>query len=188
VYTGLSTHLEYFEGKLLQKEVGWKHDLADSVAAAHLKLSSHYSKTNNKEGEIFNWVTVLDFSQNLELYKTLNFITKNLNKYNRSFRHEVGKGYETPQPIDDMAAPNHFSLNNMDIADMPRMQQHVQATGTWKYALVVSYLLSEQIDDKDLLAFWACHEREYPRLLQMAKDVLAVPGSGVSAEHIFLAA
>ena len=48
-----------------------------------------------------------------------------------------------------------------------------------------TYLDGKATEDTDPLAFWKRWQSEMPGLAQMAKDVLAVPVSGVGVERLF---
>jgi hypothetical protein len=166
----------------------WEHDLANSVVAVHLKLSTYYSKTYDKGGEANNWATVLDPSHKLELYKAPNFSSDKLDAYDNCSRIEVAENYTTLQPPAKTLMPKPVSPHDMDLVDMARTQQHVRARRLQEQTLVRSYLLIEQTNHKDPLALWALHEGKYSGVLQMAKDILAVPVSGIGVERISSAA
>jgi hypothetical protein len=158
------------------------------VAAAHQKLSTYYSKTYGPGGEIYNWATILDPSQKLDLYKAPNFSANNLKTYDESFRREVLKNYTVLSQTEALADTNLVDPDEIDLADFARTQQCTQARPSISHAPCDDYLDSKPTDDKDPLRFWVRHEIEYPGLSHMAKDVLAVPVSGVGVERIFSAA
>ncbi len=90
VYTALFEHLVQAEGSLLRKAEPWKVLLADSVVAAHRKLSQYYSNADGRRGKIYNLATVHDPSQRLAVYKSLNFEPRLYRQYDRDF----GQAYE----------------------------------------------------------------------------------------------
>jgi hypothetical protein len=99
----LFSHRERAEAKLVRKLMAWKRDLADSVAAAHQKLSTHYSKTYGPGREIHSRATILNRSEKLDLYNAPKFSADVLKKCDESFQREVLKNYTVPSQTEATA-------------------------------------------------------------------------------------
>ena len=56
---------------------------------------------------------------------------------------------------------------------------------TTRIIVLIIYYLAATDSTRDILTTWSELSPQYPRLARMARDILAIPGTGVSVERIF---
>ncbi len=188
VYTALFEHLEEAEGRLLMKKEAWKVSLADSVVAAHRKLSQYYSNTDGPRGQIYNLATVLDPTQRLTVYQSKNFEPQLHRQYDKEFRQVYKTKYLQLDKQDVPRVNSAPPTARMSFTALATSRMRPKTTDAGLSSQLNDYLRAEVTEDDDPLAFWRSREETAPGLAQMAKDILAIPIARVGVERIFSAA
>ncbi len=66
-----------------------------------------------------------------------------------------------------------------------KQRQKVKCAAHTRTSRLEDYLTSPISSETDILSYWQSQEQDMPGLAQMAKDILAVPISGVGIERRF---
>ncbi len=169
----------------MRKSQSWKLCLANSVLAVHTKLAAYYNNTDGPQGKIYNWATILDPPQRLETYKSLNYDRKLLKAYESDFGSEYTKRYAALKREATPERKPQTTSARMSFSALAAHKQHAMRAPPTRTARPIEYLSAPVSSDADVLAYWMAHELKLPGLSQMAKDILAVPISGVGVERLF---
>jgi hypothetical protein len=153
VYTALFEHREQAEGCLLKKKEVWKVLLADSVVAAHRKLSQYYSNTDGPQVQIYNLAIVLDPTQRLTVYQSKNFEQGLYQQYNNEFRQVYMTKYSQLDKRDAPRVSTAPSTARMSFTALATTKMRPKTTDTILPSQLNDYLRAEVTEDDDPLAF-----------------------------------
>lgn len=203
VYNHLFTHLETF-GKKIRRNKN-NHLLMEAIKAGTAKFSDYYSKTDNSFGDYFGITALLNPSirtnaysldhwslKEKELYinKAKLYYKQNYNQYEKerpqtqclSQSSALVSNHQLPLPLCHLMDINQFSqnLNNLAIGysihnlshQQDEFSQYLQDTPTIS-------------NNRGILVIWKDLEATYPVVARMARDLLAIPLSGVGVERKF---
>jgi hypothetical protein len=157
------------------------------VYAAHQKLAAYYSNADGPRGQIYNWATILDPVQRLETYKSPNPDLKLLQSCDSNFHYQYSRRYESLERASSLERPMSTPSGRMSFAALAAFKhwQNLKRAIPTKASHLIEYLSSPLSTETDILAYWQSQEQHFPGLTLMAKDVLAVPISGVGIERLF---
>ncbi|KAG9381636.1 Dimer-Tnp-hAT domain containing protein [Pyrenophora tritici-repentis] len=166
-------------------------------------LDVYYSKTDAERGFLFNCATILDPTQKLTAYEDDSWEPQYKHLYRGQFlayldRYDNtdGRG-STPgssivkgghlgmsgseSQLLPTSALNSFSSQNSSLVESDKTTGPTRQEGE-------SYLSTACVmtdDSFDILEWWKTNEPTYPRLSQVAKDILAIPIAQVGVERVF---
>ena len=184
-YNTLFEHIETQKKRLSRKREGWKRELVTALEAANAKLSEYYSATADDAGLLYNAGCVLDPGQKLEYYRGKEFgggdwpdiYGKQFAEFYKTRYHSLEK-----EPVSSMNAPARANTSMAALIARNRLGKQRPVV---PLSQLSSYLESATVQTDDLLEFWKGSEATLPGLAQMARDVLAIPVSGVGVERLF---
>jgi hypothetical protein len=153
VYTALFEHLKQAEGRLLKKKEVWKVLLADSVVAAHRKLSQYYSNTDGPRGQIYNLATVLDPTQRLTIYQSKNFKLRLYQQYDKEFRQVYMTKDTQLDKRDTLRVSTAPPATRMSFTALATTKMRPKTTDTSLPYQLNDHLCAEVTEDNDPLAF-----------------------------------
>ena len=203
-------HLEEAEKKLNYKAIPWKKQMLQALQDAKGKLSKYYSATDTESfGQVYALATILCPSKKLyyfnsddwkgedeygqpvdymKIYKDA--LIKEFTHYQQWFAAQVSPGdikavqISTENPLDswvDSQATVPAEVEKPEDEIMRYLSKGKQLHLIW--LLVLTYHLGPI--KGNIRAFWKQHEREYPVLAKMARDILSTPASGAGVEWLF---
>ncbi|KAG9384346.1 Dimer-Tnp-hAT domain containing protein [Pyrenophora tritici-repentis] len=167
-------------------------------------LDVYYSKTDAERGFLFNCATILDPTQKLTAYEDDSWEPQYKHLYRGQFlayldrydntdgrgstpgssivkRRSLGNEWFRKPAPPPTSALNSFSSQNSSLVESDKTTGPTRQEGE-------SYLSTACVmtdDSFDILEWWKTNEPTYPRLSQVAKDILAIPIAQVGVERVF---
>jgi hAT family C-terminal dimerisation region len=166
-----------------------------ALNAARVKLTKYYSRTDGSRGTIYNLATFLDphtktmlYSDRLAWGSTLR--RKYVDAFHSYFRENYASAEQlqqaTSEPIAARPAPVILEgLAAIGALNRPQPPPKHTALQTKDYLDTPAAEFTTDNTTGDPLKVWPLLESSYPELSLMAKDILAVPASGVGVEREF---
>jgi hypothetical protein len=202
LYNYVFSHLEASIANWEISRKDYAKEYLEALEAARNKLAEYYSRTDGSRGKFFNLATLLDPHTKQLLYSNEDDWGRALpDEYVNEFNRYFSENYlprEVPQVAQDS---EQISAAPVRPATTPIQLQGLAAIGSVKRPAVqprrfdslesVEYLKAPESDitadnpTGDPLRAWPALELSYPNLASMAKDILAVPASGVGVEREF---
>jgi hAT family C-terminal dimerisation region len=187
VYSNLYTHLTKTMSQLRHKKVSWQRSVYTACENALNKLLDYYRSTSSdfNNNHIYNLANVLDPVQKLKLYKNSDLIAaegKNFDVYEEEFRDQFTTQYSH---IDNIQPTQTFNSAVHDLNTLANLQQTINKRHFDKQSSVEKYFEQYVYSAGSILEYWKAAEHTMPAMAAMARDVLAVPVSGVGVERMF---
>ncbi|KAI1521708.1 Dimer-Tnp-hAT domain containing protein, partial [Pyrenophora tritici-repentis] len=177
-----------------QDDREWLDVVRAAADRGRLKLSKYYSKTDAERGFLFNCATILDPTQKLTAYEDDSWEPQYKHLYRGQFlayldrydntdgrgstpgssivkRRSLGNEWFRKPAPPPTSALNSFSSQNSSLVESDKTTGPTRQEGE-------SYLSTACVmtdDSFDILEWWKTNEPTYPRLSQVAKDILAIP-------------
>ncbi|KAJ6019888.1 hypothetical protein N7522_000596 [Penicillium canescens] len=187
IYNRLFDHLERSIRQLRRKKVAWKQLMLSSLEAAKDKLSKYYGMTDNVEGDLYAIGTILDPSNKMEFFSTSDWAPDNSGKdYKKEYRESLQSLFERYSlriPSDMTQSDSRLSTNKSALERACRRDLSKPSTGP-QYDELTRYLQSDTIDESARI-FWRNHEKEFPILASITRDVMSIPATGAGVERLF---
>ncbi|KAI1685869.1 Dimer-Tnp-hAT dimerization containing protein [Pyrenophora tritici-repentis] len=187
-----------------QDDREWLDVVRAAADRVRLKLSKYYSKTDAERGFLFNCATILDPTQKLTAYEDDSWEPQYKHLYRGQFlayldrydntdgrgstpgssivkRRSLGNEWFRKPAPPPTSALNSFSSQNSSLVESDKTTGPTRQEGE-------SYLSTACVmtdDSFDILEWWKTNEPTYPRLSQVAKDILAIPIAQVGVERVF---
>ncbi|KAG9380025.1 Dimer-Tnp-hAT domain containing protein [Pyrenophora tritici-repentis] len=187
-----------------QDDREWLDVVRAAADRGRLKLSKYYSKTDAERGFLFNCATILDPTQKLTAYEDNSWEPQYKHLYRGQFlayldrydntdgrgstpgssivkRRSLGNEWFRKPAPPPTSALNSFSSQNSSLVESDKTTGPTRQEGE-------SYLSTACVmtdDSFDILEWWKTNEPTYPRLSQVAKDILAIPIAQVGVERVF---
>ena len=194
LYNHVFNHLETSIAHWETSEKQYAKEYLQALNAARDKLDEYYSRTGGSQGTIFNLATLLDPHTKLLVYSDkavwgTTLQRRYVNEFNKNFSDNYAPRGVPQDPIAIAPARPVTQLRGLAaIGSVKRIE--VQAC-TRVNSESVEYLKTAESEitadnpTGDPLRAWPALESSYPNLASMAKDILAVPASGVGVEREF---
>jgi hypothetical protein len=183
-YNELFDHLERYQPVLRAKSTPWKKHLAEILLDVRAKLHEYYSRTDGKQGLIYNLATILDPAQKLELYRSSDFGREWAKIYQSQARRKYASAYQHFERPSEQEPGADAATSTASLTGLSSMRRRRRRQGPTPSEIDL-YLESGVTMDEDPLGFWAAREQISPALAQMAKDIHGAPVSGAGVERAF---
>ncbi|KAJ6034170.1 hypothetical protein N7460_009987 [Penicillium canescens] len=190
IYNRLFDHLERSMRQLRRKKVTWKQLMLSSLIAAKDKLSKYYGMTDLVEGDLYAIGTILDPSNKMEFFSTSDWAPEhNIGKdYKKQYHESLRSLFETysQYTLSDMTQSDSMLLpakSALERACKGDSLQFRQSTGP-QHDELTRYLQSATIDESARI-FWRNHEKEFPILARITRDIMSIPATGAGVERLF---
>lgn len=202
IYNALFTHIDKAKAQLARKKVDWKKVMKSAQDHARDKLTEYYGKTDDIPGDLYAIGTILGPRNKLEFFTTTEWepcwgprYKKSLETYIQPYRQR----YEEAQSTSAIQ-PASKDVSDIDILLRPPVSLQSKATAPDELArylgssmfispsyLYISSLMLTLLGTVEAtpLVFWKEHQKEYPILASLARDVLTTPASGSGVERLF---
>ncbi|KAJ9480686.1 hypothetical protein VN97_g12853 [Penicillium thymicola] len=187
IYNRLFDHLERSMHQLRRKRVAWKQLMLSSLEAAKDKLSKYYSMTDLVEGDLYAIGTILDPSNKMEFFSTSDWAPDDTGKdYTKEYRQSLQSLFEkyrlrTPSnisPSDGISFPAKSALERI-------LKDNSSQRSTSPYQDELTKYLQSATVNESAQVFWRNHEREFPILASITRDVMSIPATGAGVERLF---
>ncbi|CAP94930.1 hypothetical protein N7489_004599 [Penicillium chrysogenum] len=166
IYNKLFAHLEKSKSALKRKKVAWKQLMLSSLEAAEKKLSHYYNQTDDINNNLYAIGTILSPQHKLQFFE--------------------GKDWE--DPVHDWHAQSASKTQSPMVAiselEMECQQETSQHLLSGQYDELKEYLESGTVRTPTAV-FWKDHQRQFPALANLARDVLSIPATGAGVERLF---
>lgn len=193
VFNHLEANIAYWEAS----EKQYAKEYLQALNAARDKLDEHYSRTDGSRGTIFNLATLLDPHTKLLVYSDkviwgTTLQRRYVNEFHKHFNDNYApRARGVPQePI--AVAPARPAVTQLQgLAAIGSVKRSAAQARSVVNSESVEYLKTAESEitadnpTGDPLRAWPALESSYPNLASMAKDILAVPASGVGVEREF---
>lgn len=183
IYNYLLKHFEDATTKKRREKNRNPDWLVDSAKKGLVKLEKYYPES---DGKVYVIGTILHPGFKLDWYKHANWPEKWISNCKNIIFKEWNDYYKPKS-----SAPATSTETNSEGLDFFSALYNSQManTSTSVKDELKKYLseptLKDPLKEDGLLTWWKCHELEYPYLSKMARDYLAVAGSGVPVERLF---
>ena len=172
---------------------GLHHDLSQHLARSIMlgweKLNKYYSLTDTNP--VLYAAVALHPSLKYEYFKYAwkdhpNWVTKAKREVQNLWESQYKSRTPTPPSTSSsMVPPNHLTPVS-------------SALSSWRQKHIPSVLSQDELEEftststivsiEDPREWWAHHQKDYPRLSQMALDILAIPAMSSEVERVFSSA
>ncbi|KAJ5742120.1 hypothetical protein N7533_011529 [Penicillium manginii] len=188
IYNKLFDHLERSIRQLRRKKVHWKQLMLSSLEAAKEKLKKYYGETDDIEGNLYAIGTILAPSSKMEFFSTGDWdldpeIGKDYRKEYRKSLQSLFERYSQRVPS-DMIQPNSQLLITESELERALDGDSSPRSIAPQYDELTKYLQSDTIKGS-VRIFWKDHQREFPVLASIARDIMSIPATGAGVERLF---
>ncbi|KAG9375655.1 hypothetical protein A1F94_013793 [Pyrenophora tritici-repentis] len=161
-----------------QDDREWLDVVRAAADRGRLKLSKYYSKTDAERGFLFNCATILDPTQKLTAYEDDSWEPQYKHLYRGQFLAYLDRYDNTD---------GRGSTPGSSIVKRRSLGNEWFRKPAPPYISVKQLFFPELFtnDSFDILEWWKTNEPTYPRLSQVAKDILAIPIAQVGVERVF---
>ena len=193
VFSHLETSIAYWE----TSEKPHANEYLRALNAARNKLDEYYSRTDRSRGTFFNFATLLDPHTKELLYSEEDVWGTTLrHQYVNEFHNFFNENYVPrellQEPVSTQPRPTAPTVKLQGLAaigsvkrPVPQPQPRSPDSESKAYLKAPPSDITADNPTADPLRAWPTLESSYPNLALMAKDVLAVPASGVGVEREF---
>ncbi|KAJ6096882.1 hypothetical protein N7486_007628 [Penicillium sp. IBT 16267x] len=158
-----------------------------TTLAAKDKLSKYYGMTDDVEGDIYVIGTILDPSNKMEFFSTSDWAPNNTGKdYKKEYRESLQSlfwRYSLRIPSDITQSDSRLSTTKSALERACRRDLSKPSTGL-QHDELTRYLQSDTIDESARI-FWRNHEKEFPILVSITRDIMSIPVTGAGVERLF---
>ncbi|KAJ6111212.1 hypothetical protein N7486_003447 [Penicillium sp. IBT 16267x] len=155
--------------------------------AAKDKLSKYYGMTDLVEGDLYVIGTILDPSNKMEFFSISDWAPDNTGKdYKKEYRQILQSLFEKYR----LRAPSDISQSDSRLFPAKSALERaikgdfLQRSTSPQYDELTKYLQSATIDESARI-FWRNHEKEFPILISITRDVMSIPATGAGVKRLF---
>ncbi|QVM12424.1 hypothetical protein D8B26_007053 [Coccidioides posadasii str. Silveira] len=177
-YNHLFQHLEREEDKAQQLTT--RENIQEAIKAANLKFQKYYGDTEHPKGELLAVAAALHPSRRMRAYDSEDWTSDERETYRQYILRFYKKHYEKYEQ------PREVILDvNDDIEQMIFERPH-QRRANFQNEME-RYLNDENLTSPraPILEQWRMLEPDFPTVARMARDILAIPLTGVGVERVF---
>ena len=203
IYNKLLGHLEESFKKLGRKNAKWKRAIASGIKLAELKIKEYYSQTKGALSNLYGHAILLAPHLKDTFFKTDDWkgewedaywlsLTAFFLKYYAKLestrsKQEQSKG--SSNLVDSMLG---FSTGTSE--GSTKVESAKQELSRYRYTrkLIVDFMVDTRLtnigfnpETTDVLQAWSRLQYDFPRVAQMARDILACTAAGVGVERTF---
>ncbi|KZN87744.1 Zinc finger BED domain-containing protein DAYSLEEPER [Penicillium chrysogenum] len=187
VYRKLLEHIERSNRKLRKKTTPWKKDMYTALLAARQKLKEYYEKTYRDHGFLYGTGTLLAPQYKLSAFDDREYSTchEDTSKRYCEYLRTCFTQYQQQNP--ELLLRTVHRASALQSSELDRLLEPVDDfmlhEGT-EHDEVDQYLREANVPVPPRL-YWREHEREFPVLSRLARDLLSVPATGAGVERLF---
>lgn len=194
IYNKLFSHLDAAEAKLKNKGVIWKKRMLRALQTAKKKLSKYYTATDYEPyGDIYALATIFSPSKKLRYFSStdwqgdIDYVNRYQEVLSREFdRYRKMLTYDTNDPA--ALETSGVAIDENDDCDLDAacasQNQPLEELAKPDDDEIARYL-ARGIERQKPRLFWKEHEKSFPTLARMARDILSIPASGAGVERLF---
>ncbi|OQD74460.1 hypothetical protein PENANT_c174G02644 [Penicillium antarcticum] len=186
IYNKLFDHLERSIRQLRRKKVHWKQLMLSSLEAAKEKLKKYYGETDDIEGNLYAIGTILAPSSKMEFFSTSDWdldpkIGKDYRKEYRESLQSLFERYSQRVPSDMIQPTSQLLITESELERALDSDSSPRSIAP-QYDELTKYLQSDTIKGS-VRIFWKDHQREFPVLTSIARDIMSIPATGAGVEQ-----
>ncbi|KAJ5337448.1 uncharacterized protein N7506_005470 [Penicillium brevicompactum] len=185
-FTTLLSKTKDAKNALKRKKVAWKQLMLSSLEAAEKKLSHYYSQTDKIDNNLYAIGTILSPKHKLQFFEGKDWEDP-VNDWCTIYRASLENYFESYKQsnLDAQSASNpQSSMVAISELEMECQQETSQPLSSGQYDELKEYLESGTVRAPTAV-FWKDHQRQFPALANLARDVLSIPATGAGVERLF---
>ncbi|KAJ5877235.1 hypothetical protein N7455_000700 [Penicillium solitum] len=187
VYRKLLEHIERSNRRLKRKTTPWKKDMYGALLVARQKLKEYYEKTYRDHGFLYGTGTLLAPQYKLSAFDDREYSTCHEDTSKRYCEYLRASFTQYQQQNPELLFRTVQRSSNSHSTELDRLLEPPGASifheGV-EYDEVDQYLREANVPVSPRL-YWKEHEREFPVLSRLARDLLSVPATGAGVERLF---
>ncbi|KAK9847191.1 hypothetical protein MYU51_020359 [Penicillium brevicompactum] len=183
-FTTLLSKTKDAKNALKRKKVAWKQLMLSSLEAAEKKLSHYYSQTDKIDNNLYAIGTILSPKHKLQFFEGKDWEDP-VNDWCTIYRASLENYFESYKQsnLDAQSASNpQSSMVAISELEMECQQETSQPLSSGQYDELKEYLESGTVRAPTAV-FWKDHQRQFPALANLARDVLSIPATGAGANQ-----
>ncbi|KAJ5152474.1 hypothetical protein N7492_009754 [Penicillium capsulatum] len=187
VYRKLLEHIERSNQKLKKKTTPWKKDMYGALLVAKQKLKEYYEKTYRDHGFLYGTGTLLAPQYKLAVFDDREYSTchDGTSKRYCEYLRTCFMQYQQQNPEMLFRTVQRPSLLHSSELDRLLQPLHAGMVNEGAEHDEVDRYLREPNVPVPPRVYWREHEREFPVLSRLARDLLSVPATGAGVERLF---
>ncbi|KAJ5850716.1 hypothetical protein N7455_010572 [Penicillium solitum] len=187
MYRKLLEHIERSNRRLKRKTTPWKKDIYGALLVARQKLKEYYEKTYRDHGFLYGTRTLLAPQYKLSAFNAREYSTCHKDTSKRYCEYLRASFTQYQQQNPELLFRTVQRSSNSHSTELDRLLEPPSASifheGV-EYDEVDQYLREANVPVSPRL-YWKEHEREFPVLSRLARDLLSVPTTGAGVERLF---
>ncbi|KAJ5350272.1 hypothetical protein N7541_007999 [Penicillium brevicompactum] len=167
VYRKLLEHIERSNRRLKRKTTPWKKDMYGALLVARQKLKEYYEKTYRDHGFLYGTGTLLAPQYKLSAFDDREYSTCHEDTSKRYCEYLRASFTQYQQQNPELLFRTVQRSSNSHSTELDRLLEPP-----------ANVPVSPRL-------YWKEHEREFPVLSRLARDLLSVPATGAGVERLF---
>lgn len=194
IYNKLFSHLDIAEAKLKNKGVIWKKRMLQALQTAKKKLSKYYTATDYEPyGDVYALATIFCPSKKLRYFASTDWqgdvnyvdhyqevLKREFDRYRDILRRDSGAAISLEISRGDIDDNDECDLDAACASQNQPLQELAKSDDD-----EIARYLARGLERQKPRLFWKEHEKSFPTLAKMARDILSIPASGAGVERLF---